>query len=319
MVLLFLRDWRSALIVVITIPFALLSAVVCAVGGGPDHQHHDAGRPGARGRRAGGRGDGRDREHPHAPGARHVAGARRCSRRRRKTAVPRLLAMLCVLAVFVPSFFMVGVGRQLFVPLSLAVGFAMSRRTCCRARWCRCCRRGCCGRAHAEARILRAAAGRRIAVASKRCCALRWAVVGVYLAGARRVHCVAAAAARHRDLSARRTPGSSSAAARAHRHAHRAHRADRAEGAGRRSSRGRRRTTSRSPPASSACSRRAIRSTPSTCWTSGPHEAVLSVALKPDAPPVTARRCKERLRARSEAGVAGRRRSRSRPATSSAR
>ena len=33
--------------------------------------------------------------------------------------------MLCVSAVFVPSFFMVGVGRQLFVPLSLAVGFAM--------------------------------------------------------------------------------------------------------------------------------------------------------------------------------------------------
>jgi multidrug efflux pump subunit AcrB len=37
----------------------------------------------------------------------------------------RLLSMLCVLAVFVPSFFMNGVGRQLFVPLSLAVGFAM--------------------------------------------------------------------------------------------------------------------------------------------------------------------------------------------------
>jgi multidrug efflux pump subunit AcrB len=43
----------------------------------------------------------------------------------RKTAIPRLLAMLCVLSVFVPSFFMVGVGRQLFVPLSLAVGLAM--------------------------------------------------------------------------------------------------------------------------------------------------------------------------------------------------
>jgi multidrug efflux pump subunit AcrB len=43
----------------------------------------------------------------------------------RKTALPRLLAMLCVLSVFVPSFFMTGVGRQLFVPLSIAVGFAM--------------------------------------------------------------------------------------------------------------------------------------------------------------------------------------------------
>src|SRR5216117_2491054 len=33
--------------------------------------------------------------------------------------------MLCVLAVFVPSFFMVGAARALFVPLSLAVGFSM--------------------------------------------------------------------------------------------------------------------------------------------------------------------------------------------------
>ncbi len=43
----------------------------------------------------------------------------------RETITPRLLAMLSVLAVFVPSFFMVGVARSLFVPLSLAVGFAM--------------------------------------------------------------------------------------------------------------------------------------------------------------------------------------------------
>src|SRR5260370_3896248 len=34
--------------------------------------------------------------------------------------------MVCVLAVFVPSFFMVGVSRPLFIPLSLAVGFAMA-------------------------------------------------------------------------------------------------------------------------------------------------------------------------------------------------
>src|SRR5207237_3630606 len=43
----------------------------------------------------------------------------------RKTITPRLLSMLCVLSVFIPALFMVGVGRQLFVPLSLAVGFAM--------------------------------------------------------------------------------------------------------------------------------------------------------------------------------------------------
>ncbi len=44
-----------------------------------------------------------------------------CSR----TAMARLLSMFCILAVFVPSFFMVGVSRQLFVPLSLAVAFSM--------------------------------------------------------------------------------------------------------------------------------------------------------------------------------------------------
>jgi multidrug efflux pump subunit AcrB len=39
--------------------------------------------------------------------------------------VPRMLAMFSVVAVFVPSFFMTGVSRSLFVPLSLAVGFSM--------------------------------------------------------------------------------------------------------------------------------------------------------------------------------------------------
>src|SRR5207248_7262380 len=42
-----------------------------------------------------------------------------------ETAVPRLLAMLCILAVFIPSFLMEGAIKALFVPLSLAVGFAM--------------------------------------------------------------------------------------------------------------------------------------------------------------------------------------------------
>ncbi len=39
--------------------------------------------------------------------------------------MPRLLAMLCILAVFIPSFFMQGSAQALFVPLSLAVGFSM--------------------------------------------------------------------------------------------------------------------------------------------------------------------------------------------------
>src|SRR5262249_52569415 len=42
-----------------------------------------------------------------------------------ETTAPRFLAMLCVVAVFIPAFFMTGAARNLFVPLSLAVGFAM--------------------------------------------------------------------------------------------------------------------------------------------------------------------------------------------------
>ncbi len=43
----------------------------------------------------------------------------------REIVVPKLLIVFCLLAVFVPSFFMSGVARSMFVPLSLAVGAAM--------------------------------------------------------------------------------------------------------------------------------------------------------------------------------------------------
>jgi hypothetical protein len=42
-----------------------------------------------------------------------------------ETAVPRLLAMLCILAVFVPVFFMQGAVGNMFKPLALAVSFSM--------------------------------------------------------------------------------------------------------------------------------------------------------------------------------------------------
>src|SRR5690348_13196476 len=128
MVLLFLRDWRSSIIVVITIPFALLSAIVwlwmsgqtvnimtlgglaLAVGVLVDEATVEI-----------------ENIHSLLDSAREsgMSRAQAVVEACRKTALPRLLAMLCVLSVFVPSFFMVGVGRQLFVPLSLAVGFAM--------------------------------------------------------------------------------------------------------------------------------------------------------------------------------------------------
>ncbi len=128
MILLFLRDFRSTLIVVTSIPLSLLSAIVglsvcgqtfniqtlsglaLSIGILVDeatvcieniHNHLGAGEPMAR------------------------AVYNACV----ETMVPRLLAMLSVVAVFIPSFFMVGITRELFIPLSLAVGFAMVAST----------------------------------------------------------------------------------------------------------------------------------------------------------------------------------------------
>ena len=41
------------------------------------------------------------------------------------TAVPRLLALMCILSVFIPAFIMTDPLRSLFMPLTLGVGFAM--------------------------------------------------------------------------------------------------------------------------------------------------------------------------------------------------
>ena len=51
--------------------------------------------------------------------------ARAVERGSLETAVARLLAMLCILSVFIPAFIMAEPVRSLFVPLALAVGFAM--------------------------------------------------------------------------------------------------------------------------------------------------------------------------------------------------
>ncbi|MGH9837649.1 MAG: efflux RND transporter permease subunit [Blastocatellia bacterium] len=124
MVLLFLRDLRSALIVVATIPFALLAGVVglwltgqtinvmtlgglaLAVGILVDEATVTI-------------------ESVHVQLARGEPPRKAAWEAARQTVVPRFLAMLSVLAVFVPALFMTGVSRALFVPLSLAVGFAM--------------------------------------------------------------------------------------------------------------------------------------------------------------------------------------------------
>ena len=124
MVLLFLRDWRSVIVVVLNIPLALLAAIlglwICgqtinlmtlgglslAVGILVDEATVEV-------------------ENIHTQMHHHENLARAVRAGNLETAVPRLLAMLCVLAVFVPAFFMEGAARELFVPLSLAVGFSM--------------------------------------------------------------------------------------------------------------------------------------------------------------------------------------------------
>ena len=124
MVLIFLRDWRSALIVVMNIPFALLGAVVLLWATG---QSINIMTLGGLALAVGVLVDEAtvEIENIHTSMLPDVSRARAVVDACSRTAMARLLSMFCILAVFVPSFFMVGVGRQLFVPLSLAVAFSM--------------------------------------------------------------------------------------------------------------------------------------------------------------------------------------------------
>jgi multidrug efflux pump subunit AcrB len=124
MVLLFLGDRRGALIVILTIPTCVISSVFflylfhqtinimtlsglsLAIGILVDestvtieniHQHFDMGKPKA------------------------LAIWDAC----KEIAFPKLLILFCILAVFAPAFTMSGIPGALFLPLSLAIGFAM--------------------------------------------------------------------------------------------------------------------------------------------------------------------------------------------------
>lgn len=124
MVLLFLKDWRSSLVVVITIPVSVISCVLflqlfgqtinimtlsglaLAIGVLVDqatvtieniHQHLEMGKN------------------------KRQAILDACE----EISFPLLLILLCILAVFAPSFVMMGVPRAMFLPLSLSIGFAM--------------------------------------------------------------------------------------------------------------------------------------------------------------------------------------------------
>ncbi|TXE13610.1 efflux RND transporter permease subunit [Algoriphagus aquimarinus] len=124
MVLLFLGDARGALIVILTIPASIITSVLflnlfgqtinimtlsglaLAIGILVDestvtieniHQHFDMGKPKA------------------------LAIWHACS----EIAFPKLLILLCILAVFAPAFTMGGIPGSLFLPLALAIGFSM--------------------------------------------------------------------------------------------------------------------------------------------------------------------------------------------------
>jgi multidrug efflux pump subunit AcrB len=124
MILLFLGDGRSSLIVVITIPFALLMAVVLLRLTG---QTINIMTLGGLALAVGVLVDEgtvlMENIHVHLTQGQKKAQAVLAASR--EVAIPRLLAMLSVLAVFLPSFFMTGPTQSLFVPLSLAVGFSM--------------------------------------------------------------------------------------------------------------------------------------------------------------------------------------------------
>jgi multidrug efflux pump subunit AcrB len=124
MVLLFLRDWRSVIVVVLTIPLSLMGSLIglwltgqsinlmtlgglsLAVGILVDEATVVI-------------------ENIHTWMGKCPSLARSILVGTAETTVPILLAMLCILAVFLPSFLMEGAARGLFVPLAISVGFSM--------------------------------------------------------------------------------------------------------------------------------------------------------------------------------------------------
>ncbi len=124
MVLVFLRDWRSAIVVVLNIPFALIAALVALwLSGESINLMTLGGLALAVGILVDESTVAVENIHVQLEKTHSVALA--VWRGVTDTAVPRLLAMLCILAVFIPSFVMEGAARGLFLPLALAVGFAM--------------------------------------------------------------------------------------------------------------------------------------------------------------------------------------------------
>jgi len=124
MVLLFLGDWRSTVIVLITIPISLLCAVVALwLTGQTVNLMTLGGLALAVGIIVDTATVTIENMHTHLERGKSVARSALDSTI--ETDGPRLLAVLCIVAVFIPAFFMKGAPRALFIPLSLSVAFAM--------------------------------------------------------------------------------------------------------------------------------------------------------------------------------------------------
>jgi multidrug efflux pump subunit AcrB len=124
MVLLFLRDWRSALVVALNIPLAILASVTALwVSGQTINIMTLGGLALAVGILVDEATVTIENIHTHLAHGRSLARA--ASEATAETTLPRFMAMLCILAVFIPAFFMTGAAHNLFVPLALAVGFSM--------------------------------------------------------------------------------------------------------------------------------------------------------------------------------------------------
>jgi len=123
-VLLFLRDVLSSLIVVLSIPFALLAAVVGLwISGQTINIMTLSGLSLAVGILVDEATVSIENIHSHLQKGKRLLRAVHDGSI--EVVVPNLLALLAVVSVFTPSFFMVGATQSLFVPLSLAVGYAM--------------------------------------------------------------------------------------------------------------------------------------------------------------------------------------------------
>jgi multidrug efflux pump subunit AcrB len=124
MVLLFLNDWRSAVIVVVNIPLAIMGAILSlkifgqtinimtlgglalAIGILVDESTITI-------------------ENIHVRLSKGESMATAAINGTSEIFAPALLTMFCILAVFIPAFFMGGMAKALFVPLTLAVGFSI--------------------------------------------------------------------------------------------------------------------------------------------------------------------------------------------------